>query len=361
MKKLLFIIPSLAGGGSERVFTNILRGIDVSKFNITLLLILDEEHNNLQLIPDEISIVNLRKKTTKNGLFAIFKTIHSLKPNLVFSTLGHLNLLISFLIPFFKGKTTFIARESNTLSVHNKNEKYPMLFNFLFRTTYKRFDAIIAQSIYMKEDMINNYGIDEKKVVQIYNPVLSNFIINKSTEGVNPYDESCKNVVIVGRLNQQKRIKHAIEAADKLSESYRLHIVGEGEEREALQKLVDEKGLTGKVIMHGFQSNPYLYIKHADCLISTSRYEGLPNVVIESIILGTAVVCYDCPGGTSEVVHEGVNGYLIEDGDVNKLSKFIERCCHTELNYRSISSDAQNMYDVVHIVSSYQSLFDKLA
>lgn len=355
MTKVLFVIPTLIGGGSERVFLNLLEEISRDKFYVNLIVILKTK--NHPSLPPNTNVIYLNKRKTWHGLFFIYSYIKRNKPEVVFSTLGHLNLLISLIIPFFKKRIRFVARESNTLSVHNKFEKYPKLFEFLTNTTYKKFSMIIAQSQYMKKDMIYNYKIKPDKIFQIYNPVKSFYVRNKSTE-FDPFDCSFFNIVFVGRLSKQKRVEDAILIMDDLPPNFKLHIIGDGEESEKIKELINDLNLKDKISLYGFLENPYPFISRANCLISTSIYEGLPNVVIEAITLGTPVVCYDCPGGTSEIVVEGKNGFLIENGNRKELMKGIMKCSQTNFDRGFIMKDAFNRFDVSNIIPKYEKCLE---
>ena len=130
-----------------------------------------KEGKFLDDIPTHVNLIDLDAKRVRNSIFKIIKIINILKPDIVFSTLGHLNLLISIIRPFLSKEIIFIGRESNTVSVINKQSKYPKFFDFLYRNFYNNFEHIVAQAQYMKKDLVENYKIDEKKITVINNPI----------------------------------------------------------------------------------------------------------------------------------------------------------------------------------------------
>ena len=104
----------------------------------------------------------------------------------------------------------------------------------------------------------------------------------------------------------------------------RLIILGEGEDRPKLEALVRELGLEEDVALPGFVDNPYKYLKRAAVFVLSSRWEGLPTVLIEALALGTPVVATDCPSGPAEILKGGRWGRLVAVGDINGIAKAIK-------------------------------------
>jgi len=158
------------GGGSERVILTLLTHLDREQYEPTLIM-MKKEGRYLSLIPKDIEVVDLKATQARYAIFKIIKVIREKKPDIVFTTLAYLNLIIALIRPFFSRDITFIARESNTVSVRNKREKYPRLFDWLYKKIYRNFDLIVTQAKYMRDDLVQNYGIDASKMVIIYNPI----------------------------------------------------------------------------------------------------------------------------------------------------------------------------------------------
>ncbi len=169
-KKIIFILPSMEGGGSERVVSILVKHLSREKFDIILVL-LRKKGQYLDDLPNDITIIDLNVNAARFAVFKIINIIRKLNPDIVFSTLGHLNILISILKPFLATKIKFIARESSIVSLRN-NQKYPTaLFDLLYKTFYNNFDWIICQSNYMMNDLHNHYKIKKEKMIVINNPV----------------------------------------------------------------------------------------------------------------------------------------------------------------------------------------------
>jgi len=348
-KKILFIVPSMRGGGSERVISIILKHLSREKFDITLAL-LKKEGKYLDDLPTDIKIIDLEVTQARFALVKIIKLILSQKPDIVFSTLGYLNILISIIRPFFSKNIKFIARESSIVSIQNKQEKYPKLFDFLFKNFYKNFDLIISQSNYMKNDLVQNYNIDSDKIEVINNPIDLENISKLSNEKL---DEKIE-LLAVGRLDKNKNFKDIITILPNLN--FTLTILGEGKEKESLLNLAKQLKVEDRVKFLGFQSNPYKYMKNAKVLILTSKYEGFPNVILEANACGTPIVAYDCAGGTAEIVENGVNGYLVECGDINELKKQIKITSRYKWDKNSIINQINSKYSSQKIILKYEKI-----
>ena len=343
-QKILFIIPSMRGGGSERVISILLNHLNRRKFDMTLVLI-KKEGRYLQDLSNDIKIIDLNLNSAKKSIFKLIKIIKNENPNIVFSTLGYLNLIISIIRPFLSKKIKFIARESSIVSIQNKQEKYPKLFDFLFKTFYKNFDLVIAQSKYMKNDLIKNYNFPKEKIKVIYNPVDIEKIEQLSKE---PCKEDV-DLLAVGRLDKNKNFKDIIEILPKLN--MKLTILGEGEEKENLQNLA--KRLNVNVEFLGFVDNPYKYMKKAKLLVLTSLYEGLPNVILEANACGIPVIAYNCIGGTRELIENGKNGFLVECKNSCELEKIIKKSLEYKWDINTILNYI-DIFNVQKIVNNYE-------
>lgn len=360
MKKIMFVIHQLNAGGAQRIIMSLADNLDKKKFEVILVVI-----NNVGEFSNysnkDVKIIDLKTPHARHSLFKLFRLIKKEQPDIVFSGIAYLNLLFAILIPIIKifvKNIKFIARETNTVSIQNTQEKYPKLFDRLYTMFYKNFDIIISQSKYMKNDLIENYKISNNKIKVINNPIdieKNDKLVNETT--VSLFDKSKINLLAAGRLNHQKGIDLLIEAMKLLNDKFHLTILGEGEERNNLINLAKELGVLEKITFAGFQKNPYVYMKQADLFVLSSRYEGFPNVVLEANACGTPVVAFNCPGGTGEIIENGTNGFLCECGDIVDLAQKIDKASLQRYDKNKIKSLIKNRYDVNIIIKQYQRLF----
>ncbi|HIP59686.1 MAG TPA: glycosyltransferase [Campylobacterales bacterium] len=360
VKKIMFVMPSLTGGGAERVMLTLIKHIDKEKFLPVFVLTKKEGRflNVLETLPKGVEVIDLEENQARYAIFKIAKVIKEIKPDIVFSTLGYLNLLIAVIRPFYSKNIKFISRESNTVSIENRQENYPKVFDWLYKKVYNNFDLIITQSKYMRDDLIQNFGTEAEKITVINNPVDSESISKNFNElGHSLFDQNKINLIAVGRLAPQKGFDVLVDAISYLDDRFRLIILGEGNEEEALTKQIKTLGLMEKIRLLGFQHNPYAYMREADLFILSSRYEGLPNVVLESYVCGTACVAFDSPGGTAEIIEEGKTGILVKDFKATSLAGAIIKAEKMDFDREYIQNFCKTNFNVKKIVKEYENKF----
>lgn len=327
MKKLLFILPTLNIGGAEKVTVNILNSLDSKIFDINLIVI-DSRYKNLESsINKNIHVKYLNITKTRNAFFVLFKNIVSLKPDIVFSSLNRTNiliLLIRLLYPFFK----VVIREPSMPSVQLQNNYMSKAMKFLIKTLYPFASKIIAQTKYMKKEIAEIYKIDEKKVIVINNPLDKKYIESSLENEVNPFENNTDkyNFAYVGRLSTEKNPLFLIDVFEKVVQKdkrFYLTIIGDGYLYEDVKKKINEKSLEQNIRLLGFQKNPYPYIKYADGVLLCSKWEGMPNVVIESLYLNTPVITTNSTPVLKDLIIEGENGFIIDGFDKDKFSQTI--------------------------------------
>lgn len=353
--KILFIIPNLAGGGSERMVTNLCNNLDRNKFDIVLCL-LNAEGEYIANIKDDVQVIDLNVLHVRNSIYKIISMINREKPQLVMSTLTHLNIYLSLFLPFFSRKIKFVARESNVLSLILKDE--PFSIRFLSRF-YSRFSRIVAQSKDMKDDLCQNFAISSDKIVVINNFVNLEYLDLMLEERIPtslPKDKV--NLIAIGRLYPQKGFDMLLKSFAQLTDKHKYHlsILGVGPMEGMLKELATNLSIQDFVSFVGFVQNPYVYMREADVLISSSRFEGFPNVVIEAICCGLPVIANEYKGGINEILGGKSNFGLIID--INNIFDF-EKALHRipSLERSIIKKEARSLYSVEAIINSYEGFF----
>jgi glycosyltransferase involved in cell wall biosynthesis len=198
----------------------------------------------------------------------------------------------------------------------------------LARWLYPQAHRVVAVSHGVATDILHLYQLPTAKVAVIYNPVVTPELIARSWEAVeHPWLAAGEPPIIlgVGRLTAQKDFATLIRAFARVRQhdEARLIILGEGEHRPILEQLIGELGLQAWVALPGFVENPYAWMRRAAVFVLSSRWEGLPTVLIEAMACGTPVVATDCPSGPREILEGGKWGKLVPVGDAVGLAEAI--------------------------------------
>lgn len=351
-------MPSLAKGGAERVVLTLCNNIDKSLFNCTILL-LEKRGSYIDELHKDIDVESLDIKRVSRSFFHLKKYIQKHQPDIVFSSLSHMNLVLLVIRTFINPRVRFIVRESSIPSIHNKlfSKMGVKIMSFLYRNLYNKAHMIIAQCEFMKNDLCNSFKIPAEKVCVINNPVDLVAIFSKSKVTLDGFNSEDYNFLIVGSLVPLKQYDHVFRALKGYSGNpWKLRVLGDGTEMEYLQALSVEFELSENIEFLGRVSNPYVYMANSDCLIVTSKYEGFPNVVLESLVLGKPVIAYDAPGGVAEIIEDGKNGYLVPSNDVKKLEETIKKFDRINFDSESIKSKAIEKYNSDLIIELYQKV-----
>jgi len=359
-QKIVGIIHELTMGGAERMMVNILNHF-ASKEEDVHLVIFKNIGSLKALLNKNIMVHDLESNSVKKGMPQCLKVLFGLKPDTVFSGIGHVNIALAPFIPLMKKmlpQTKWIARETNIVSLQNQESKYPKIFDFLYRQTYGNFDVIIAQSEDMKSDLETNYPKSASKIVLINNPINIEKVQKLSEEEIAfPFDEKTINLITVGTLRQKKRHDLLLESFALLPQNYRLIVVGSGEEEKKLKALSLELKIENRVVLAGHQTNPYPYMKQADIFLLTSEHEGFPNVLLEANSVGTAIVSFACPGGIGEIIEEGINGFTVPNGDINALAKKLKEIEGIVLSNETIIDSVKSRFAQNIILKKYENIF----
>ncbi len=165
-------------------------------------------------------------------------------------------------------------------------------------------------------------------------------------------------MLCVGRLEKQKAFHIAIEVFAGIANKFphlRLKIVGKGSLEKELRQKAHDFNVASRVDFEGFRKDIIPYYLYANATLLTSIYEGYPNVLIESIALNTPVVSFDCPGGPREIIKNGVNGYLVENLDVNDFKKKISNLLQTKFNFEDLKISIKKN-DIKKVFKQYEDI-----
>jgi glycosyltransferase involved in cell wall biosynthesis len=356
-KHVLFVIPTLGGGGAERVVVTLLKHLDRARFRLSLAVVDMRGAVYGKEIPQDVELIDVGAKRVRHALFKLIKLVRQLRPDVVFSTLGHLNLALALIRPLLPSGVRTVARETLVVSSAIAQGRARLLWRTLYRLFYRKHDHVVCQSRDMYEDLVSNFRLPTSKATVINNPVDVEQISAMARQGPTPFMcvPGTLQLVAAGRLDYQKGFDLLIDALSILDDaSVYLTILGEGPLRDQLERQVVECGVMGRVQFGGFQANPYVWFAHADAFVLASRYEGFPNVVLEALTCGTPVIAMPAPGGVREIL-EGVDGCVIAESlSAESLARAIRQW--REGDRRRVSTEAIVRFDLGHIVRQYETV-----
>jgi glycosyltransferase involved in cell wall biosynthesis len=299
--RILFAIPSMVLGGSERVMLNLLYHIDAERFE-PHVMVLERGGAWLQNVPPHVRIHELGVWRSRRAVFPFARLCRHLRPQAVLSTSAHLNAALVAARPLLPMGTSLLAREGADLTSPHAN--CGPLRLFIYKHVYRRADLVICQSDYMMENLIRQFGLERNKVVRIYNPVDIDSIAVLAELEPKPFSDPGPHLVAVGRFSHEKGFDLLLRCTPLVRQAFpsaSVTLVGDGPDFSALKAAQRELSLESCVRFVGLRRNPYPFLKHADLVVLPSRSEALPNVVLEAIALGTAVVATNCTPALSEI------------------------------------------------------------
>lgn len=308
MNNIAIIIPSLSGGGAERVASVLSQYFSKNNKVYLFLEKLDKKtaYPHLGEVVYTMPSVNSGSITEQfASLLARSNEVRKLKKQY------HIDIAISFMEYsnyvniLSKGREKVLIRVCTILSERLDEFKTQLVYNKrLLPLVYNMADHIVVMTEYAKQDLIRNWKIKKNKIRIIENPLDIEFIQTSKQEKIDwEYGENV--VVSVNRLDFVKRQWHLIKAFSeviKVVPDAKLLFIGSGECKNRLNILTKIYNLQDHVIFAGHKTNVYPYVKESKAYVLTSKTEGFPNGMLEALCVGTPVVSVDCPGAPKEIL-----------------------------------------------------------
>ncbi|PWI29247.1 glycosyltransferase [Flavobacteriaceae bacterium LYZ1037] len=352
--KILFILPSLAAGGAERIMSFVAKSLNKKQFD-TKLIVTGYKSKSVYNTGD-LEVIYLNKSRVLKSGFSLFRLFLREKPHIVISSIVHLNTFSAF-FSLILPRTKFIAREANVLSVLNQhNPSKSFLFSKrMVVIAYKLVDKIICQSKDMQQDVVANYGVPLHKTVLINNPITNSFQLKREIHDTT----KAIRFITITRLSKHKGHKRIIDALSTLNFPFHYTIIGKGSEKEFIFNYLKEKNLSDQVEYVEYTNEVDTYLSRSDLYLQGSYVEGFPNILIESCVVGTPVLAFNAPGGLDEIIEQGINGYIANSNEefINYLN-IINSSRDFEVD--KVSNIVKERFGKEKIITEYENLFFNL-
>ncbi len=298
------------------------RGFNVDLIAATL------EGPHLAEVPPSVRVVDLKASRVLASLPGLTQYLRKERPEALLSVMNHANIVALWARLLARVPTRVIVSEHNTLSssTNGSSSLRDRLIPWLIRCFYPWAEGIIAVSRGVAEDLAVAAHLPLERIQVIYNPIVRPELIERAGAPLDhPWFEPGQPPVFIGigRLREQKDFATLINAFAQIRRERpcRLLIFGEGPDRPRIEALVRRLGLENDIALPGYDTNPYAYLRRAAAFVLSSRWEGLPTVLIEALVCGVPVISTDCPSGPREILEGGRYGQLVPVGDAPALAR----------------------------------------
>ncbi len=322
-KNIIFFCPSIEEGGVEKNLINICNGI-VERHKVTLITANKNKYiffkKRINFISPNTNFFNNRSRFFKSLIcvYLLIKYSNS-KKDLIFSFQSNIIAIILAIIL----KRKIIIRSNASPNFYANSYLKRKFFSFFFSFA----DKILVNSKDFKKEFFKYFKLSSEV---IYNPVekIQKIKIKASKKVSLKFfnkDKKILKIISVGRLVKQKNHLLLLKAVNiiKNKKKFKLLIIGKGEEKENLESFIIKNNLQNMVKIIGYKNNIYPFFKKADLFVLTSLYEGLPNTLIEALIMGVPIISTNCKTGPEEILKQGKYGRLFNVNDFKKLSQLI--------------------------------------
>lgn len=328
--RVAIFTSNMDGGGAERAMAKLAGGIAERGYDVDLVLSRAEGHY-LAEVPDTVRIVDLDASRVLASIPGLIRYLRRERPVAMLTSMNYVNVVGIWAKALARVDTRLVVNEQNALSLeaaHSPRRRHRFMPRLIGRF-YPWADRIVSVARGTADDLARTTGLPRGRIEVVHNPIVTPELKELAEAPVDhPWFLPGEPPVVlsVGRLSRQKDFGTLLRAFARVRDRRpaRLVILGEGPERGSLESLISELGLLEVATLPGWVANPYPWMANAGVYVLSSRWEGLPSVLIEALYCGVPIVATDCLSGPREILDEGAHGLLVKVGDVDALARGIE-------------------------------------
>jgi glycosyltransferase involved in cell wall biosynthesis len=304
--RVAFVLPSLVGGGAERVILQFAAHLDRARFDPSLVL-LDGAGPLREMIPTDLNVIDLKSPRLRSAVPHLIKALRRQGPHAIVSTFGYVNLVLLACRAFLPREVRLVLRDANMPGLYLPNVRFGRIMRLGYQMLYKRADRIICSSERMAAEFAKVFGVPPGRLTVIRNPV--DVAVHRQA-AARPLRAPGNGLrfVAAGHKIYQKGFDRLLDMIERLPSDTHLSILGANLQDATLANRVAQLRLEGRVALRGFDPNPWPYYAGADAFLLPSRWEGMPNAALEALACGTPVIATPDAGGIVEVADQAPDG-----------------------------------------------------
>lgn len=365
MTDISIFLTDLDGGGAERVMLNLANSFASQGRSIDVILVRKTGQYLSELYP-YIRVINLECLTLLRSLHLLIRYLKQEKPKILISALEDTNITAICATKLAAVHTKIVVTVHNHLSseVYYATSLKRRLVPYLLPWFYPYANSVVAVSKGVAIDLAKWTGLSLDKIQVIYNPIITSELQAKQQEIPNHSwlnQNQCPVILGIGRLHPQKDFPTLIHAFARVrcQRPAKLIILGEGNERIKLEKLIKQLNIEDDTHMPGFVNNPYAYMSKSTLCVLSSAWEGFGNVLVEAMATGTPVVSTACESGPAEILSGGKYGKLVPVGDIEKMAEAIIETLDNPTDFEILQQRAKEFSSEAATLQ-YEQLFAQL-
>ncbi len=365
--RVLLLIPHLGGGGAERVTALLASGLPKEKYELHLAMF-TQAHPGYEPLSAHVAVHSLGVRRVRSGALPLLRLVRSIRPDLILSGMVHLNFLVLLLRPLFPRRSRVVVRQNSTASAALESGGLPWYTPTFYRILYRRADRVICQTDAMAADLRETFCVPEAKLVVLPNPVDVEGIRSRvAVEKANAPDakdrETGPRLFAAGRLSKEKGFDLVLEALAVVRQSFpstTLLIAGAGSEEGALRAQSSLPGLQGAIRFAGHVENMAACFAAASLFVLPSRYEGLPNALLEAAAAGLPIVALPSSQGIVDLLRGQPGVWLAGEISAQALASSLLSALRSLHPGERFAHSFIESFRLGRVIEAYEGLIDSV-